>query len=100
MALLHRVGPVAVGETSVVVVASSGHRPEAFDAARFAIDRLKATVPIWKREAWEGGEDWGLDATPLDATPLGSSDPAAASPDAPSGHPDAGAVRAASETPA
>lgn len=66
LALLHRIGPVAVGETSVVVVASSAHRPEAFAAARFAIDRLKATVPIWKREAWEGGEDWGLDATPLD----------------------------------
>ncbi len=66
LALLHRIGPVAVGESSVVVVASSAHRPEAFAAARYAIDRLKATVPIWKREAWEGGEDWGLDATPLD----------------------------------
>lgn len=68
LVLLHRVGPVAVGETSVVVAVSSAHRPEAFAAARFAIDRLKATVPIWKREAWDGGEDWGLDATPLDAT--------------------------------
>ena len=67
LALLHRVVPVAVGEASVVVVASSAHRPEAFEAARYAIDRLKATVPIWKREAWDGGEDWGLDATPLDA---------------------------------
>ena len=68
LVLLHRVGPVAVGESSVVVVASSAHRGEAFAAARFAIDRLKATVPIWKREVWQGGEDWGLDATPLDAT--------------------------------
>ena len=93
LALLHRVGPVAVGETSVVVVASSAHRPEAFEAARFAIDRLKATVPIWKREAWEGGEDWGLDATPLEPTA-----PDAAAPAAPSGHPVAGAARAPSET--
>ena len=65
VALLHRVGPVAVGEAAVVVVASSAHRHEAFSAARFAIDRLKATVPIWKREAWEGGDDWGLDGTPI-----------------------------------
>ncbi len=70
LVLLHRVGPVAVGETSVVVVASSAHRHEAFAAARFAIDRLKATVPIWKREAWDGGEDWGADATPLDDSDL------------------------------
>lgn len=70
LVLLHRVGPVAIGESSVVVVASSAHRGEAFAAARFAIDRLKATVPIWKREVWQGGEDWGLDATPLDATPV------------------------------
>ena len=60
VALLHRIGELAVGEPSVVVVASSGHRPEAFEAARFCIDTLKATVPIWKRETWDGGEDWGL----------------------------------------
>lgn len=66
LVLLHRVGPVAVGESAVVVVASSAHRHEAFTAARFAIDRLKATAPIWKREAWEGGEDWGLDGTLID----------------------------------
>ena len=59
VALLHRVGPLEVGESSVVVVASAPHRPEAFEAARFGIDTLKATVPIWKRETWEGGVDWG-----------------------------------------
>ena len=73
IALLHRVGPVAIGEAAVVVVASSAHRAEAFAAARFAIDRLKATAPIWKREVWQGGDDWGLDATPLDAAPLDAS---------------------------
>jgi molybdopterin synthase catalytic subunit len=60
--LLHRTGPLAVGESSVVVAASAPHRGEAFDAARFLIDTLKSTVPIWKKEVWDGGEDWGLDA--------------------------------------
>lgn len=60
--LLHRIGLVPVGESSVVVVASSPHRPEAFDAARFGIDTLKASVPIWKRERWKDGESWGLEA--------------------------------------
>lgn len=62
MALLHRTGAVAVGESSVVVVASAPHREDAFAAARFGIDTLKATVPIWKREVWDGGESWGLEA--------------------------------------
>ena len=60
--LLHRTGEVAVGESSVVVVASAPHRPAAFEAARFGIDTLKATVPIWKRERWNEGESWGLEA--------------------------------------
>jgi molybdopterin synthase catalytic subunit len=63
--LLHRIGIVPIGESSVVVVASSPHRPEAFEAARFGIDTLKATVPIWKRERWSDGESWGLDAQPI-----------------------------------
>jgi molybdopterin synthase catalytic subunit len=57
--LLHRIGVLSVGECSVLVVVSSPHRPEAFEAARWCIDTLKATVPIWKRETWEGGVDWG-----------------------------------------
>ncbi len=60
--LLHRIGVVPIGESSVVVVVSSPHRPESFEAARFAIDTLKATVPIWKREIWATGESWGLEA--------------------------------------
>ena len=47
---------------SVAVVVSSPHRAEAFEAARFCIDTLKETVPIWKREHWEGGSDWGTGA--------------------------------------
>lgn len=67
LALLHRTGDLAVGESSVLVVASAPHRAEAFEAARFCIDTLKATVPIWKRETWQGGSDWGLDAHAVEA---------------------------------
>lgn len=63
--LLHRVGVVPIGDSSVVVVVSSPHRPEAFQAARFGIDTLKATVPIWKRETWADGESWGLETQPI-----------------------------------
>lgn len=63
VALLHRVGSLDLGELAVVVVASAAHRGEAFDAARWCIDTLKATVPIWKKERWSGGDDWGLAAT-------------------------------------
>jgi len=58
LALLHRVGDVALSEASVAVVASAPHRAEAFDAARYCIDTLKETVPIWKREHWAGGSEW------------------------------------------
>ena len=69
--LLHRVGRLELADVAVVVVVGSPHRPEAFAAARFAIDSLKASVPIWKKESWEGGEDWGTDAQPISevATP-------------------------------
>ena len=57
--LEHRTGALAVGEPSVVVAVSAGHRPEAFEAARWAIDELKATVAIWKQEHWsDGGARW------------------------------------------
>ena len=62
IALLHRIGELTIGECSVVVVISAPHRAEAFDAARWSIDTLKETVPIWKRETWEGGVDWGTGA--------------------------------------
>lgn len=62
IAILHRTGPLALGESSVVVVVSTPHRAEAFEAARFGIDALKATAPIWKQERWAGGADWALGA--------------------------------------
>ncbi len=58
LALLHRVGRLDVGDVSVVVVVSAPHRGEAFEAARFSIDTVKRTVPIWKRETWAAGSDW------------------------------------------
>lgn len=62
VALVHRLGELQLTESSVVVVASAPHRPEAFDAARFCIDALKQSVPIWKKEEWSGGSDWGTNA--------------------------------------
>ena len=65
LVVLHRVGTLAVTDVAVVVVASAPHRPEAFAAARFCIDAVKASVPIWKRETWAGGTDWGTCAHDL-----------------------------------
>src|ERR687896_167849 len=62
LALLHRTGVLEVGDSAVVVVVSAPHRAEAFEAARFCIDSLKRSVPIWKRETWADGESWGLEA--------------------------------------
>ena len=65
IALLHRVGRLELGEAAVVVAVSAPHRDEAFAAARFGIDTVKAVVPIWKHERWAGGEGWGTNASPL-----------------------------------
>jgi molybdopterin synthase catalytic subunit len=61
VALLHRIGRLELTDTAVLVVVSTPHRPEAFEAARWCIDALKADIPIWKKESWAGGdgEDWG-----------------------------------------
>jgi molybdopterin synthase catalytic subunit len=58
VAVVHRVGSLDVGEASVAVAVGSGHRAEAFAAARYVIDELKARVPIWKKEHWPGGAEW------------------------------------------
>ncbi len=58
VAAVHRVGSLDVGETSVGVAVSAGHRVDAFPAARFIIDELKARAPIWKKEHWAGGAEW------------------------------------------
>jgi molybdopterin synthase catalytic subunit len=77
VALVHRVGELALAESAVVVVVSAPHRPEAFDAARYCIDALKQSVPIWKKEQWSSSGDsnndsasdtsseWGTRSMPL-----------------------------------
>jgi molybdopterin synthase catalytic subunit len=65
IALLHRVGELQLSATSVLVVVSSPHRRTAFEAASFAIDTLKESVPIWKQEHWSGGSDWALEQHPI-----------------------------------
>lgn len=65
--IVHRVGKLSLGELSVLVVVRAGHRPEAFEAARWAIDSLKKRVPIWKEEFYHSGESEYLQGTPLES---------------------------------
>ncbi|KAG2450479.1 hypothetical protein HYH02_004980 [Chlamydomonas schloesseri] len=58
VAIAHRVGTVLVGEPSVIIAVSSAHRRESLEAVHWAIDELKATVPIWKKEFFEDGSTW------------------------------------------
>ncbi|KYG73739.1 MULTISPECIES: molybdenum cofactor biosynthesis protein MoaE [Roseivirga] len=58
MVIHHRVGKVPIGEEAVIIACSSPHRKESFAACEFAIDTLKETVPIWKKEVFEDGEVW------------------------------------------
>ena len=58
IAIRHRIGVVEIGAASVAIAVSAPHRGAAFDACRFAIDRIKQIVPIWKKEHFEGGEVW------------------------------------------
>jgi molybdopterin synthase catalytic subunit len=58
IAIAHRTGRVEIGETSLLVVVSSPHRHEAFEACQQAVNRIKEVVPIWKKEVWEGGGNW------------------------------------------
>jgi molybdopterin synthase catalytic subunit len=58
VAVVHRLGRLEIGETSVLIVVSSAHRAAAFDACRWLIDTLKRTVPIWKKEYFEDGAVW------------------------------------------
>ena len=65
LAMIHRLGSLAVTDSAVVVAVSAPHRDEAFEAGRFVIDTLKETVPIWKHETWRDGADWGTGAAPI-----------------------------------
>ncbi len=58
MAIVHRIGPVQITEPSVIIAVSAAHRSDAFEACRFAIEEIKKSIPIWKKEIFEGGEVW------------------------------------------
>lgn len=67
IAMIHRLGEVAIGEASVSIAVSAAHRAEAFEACQYLIDELKKRVPIWKKETFVGGEVWigSQSGTPL-----------------------------------
>jgi molybdopterin synthase catalytic subunit len=67
IAIVHRLGRLEIGETSILIAVSSPHRASAFDACRFAIDTLKRTVPIWKKEFFADGSIWADGETPAPA---------------------------------
>ena len=58
IAIQHRTGRLEIGEASLLVAVSSPHRKEGFAAAAALVDRFKEVVPVWKKEVWEGGEEW------------------------------------------
>ncbi len=58
IAIVHRVGRVDIGDVSIGIAVSTPHRGDAFAACRYAIDRAKEHLPIWKKEVWEGGAEW------------------------------------------
>lgn len=71
LAIVHRLGRMEIGETAVLIAVSSPHRAAAFDACRWAIDAVKRTVPIWKREYFSGGAAWAEGQVPSqEAFPL------------------------------
>jgi molybdopterin synthase catalytic subunit len=61
---LHRIGRLEIGETSLLVAVASPHRAEAFEACHYTVDRIKERVPVWKKEVFEGGEEWIEGAIP------------------------------------
>lgn len=66
IAMQHRTGRLEIGEPSVVIAVASPHRADAIEACHYAIDQLKSIVPVWKKEVFEGGEEW-LEGTAIDA---------------------------------
>jgi MoaE-MoaD fusion protein len=84
--IVHRIGRLEIGETSVLVVVASAHRAAAFDACHWLIDTLKRTVPIWKKEHFEDGAVWS-DGEPFPAEVVGARAPAPVQ-DRPGTHPE------------
>lgn len=72
VAIHHRTGRLEIGEASLLVAVSSPHRREGFEACHYAVDRIKEIVPVWKKEVWEGGEEWIEGPLPqVDTSPRG-----------------------------
>ena len=65
VAILHRIGRLEIGEVSVAVAVASPHRKDGFEACKYAMDRLKQIVPIWKREVWSDGEEEWVSPDPI-----------------------------------
>ena len=56
--LVHRIGRVAIGETSILIAIAAPHRKAALEGCSYAIERIKQILPVWKKEVWDGGEEW------------------------------------------
>jgi molybdopterin synthase catalytic subunit len=67
IAMVHRYGDLKVGEVSVAVAVSCAHRAEAFEACRYAIDTIKSTLPMWKKERFKGGAQAWVKGAPIEA---------------------------------
>lgn len=57
-AVLHRTGRLEIGETSLLITVSSGHRAESFEGGHWLVNQVKKRVPVWKKEVWDNGEEW------------------------------------------
>jgi molybdopterin synthase catalytic subunit len=71
VAIVHRVGRLEISDIAVAIAVSTPHRADAFEASRYAIERIKEMVPIWKKENWEDGKSWIGDQKEQTAYPLG-----------------------------
>ncbi len=72
-AVLHRTGRLELGETSLLIAVSSGHRAESFEGGHWLVNEIKRRVPVWKKEVWEDGEAWieGPESMGLQQAPAG-----------------------------
>ncbi|GGC74450.1 molybdopterin (MPT) converting factor, subunit 2 [Thalassobacillus devorans] len=73
-AIAHRIGRLDITDIAVVIAVSTPHRADSYDASRYAIERIKEIVPIWKKEYWENGEEWIGDQKEQKAYPKGQPD--------------------------
>ncbi len=69
--IAHRIGELSISDIAVVIAVSTPHRADSYDASRYAIERIKEIVPIWKKEHWEDGEQWIGDQLETKAYPSG-----------------------------